>query len=175
MARCTDQWRLSGTLPTVGIQHVVSPKILLESLESLCAAMAHAARLDVAPSIVPSPRTPSIFASMVGLDRVRRIISRYSDSTVDALKDVELPMDASVASLSASDRLLIAIASYAGDRGAIIFDGSLIDFRGAVRVCKLLQRLRPDRLTIWVSSAEQPYPDDFDSISCLRSPLRLFA
>lgn len=84
-------------------------------------------------------------------------------------------MNASLASLSASDRMLIAIAMHIESLMPILFDGTLIDFRGAVRICRLLQRLRPEHLTIWVSSAEQPYSDAFRSIDCLRSPLRLFA
>lgn len=103
--------------------------------------------------VVERASTPSLWSSWRGRDRVDHVLRGRDGAVRRDLNALDVPDHAHLASLSASDRLLVALAALVARSEPLLLDGTGIDFRGAVRVCKLLHLHRRERLTLWVCDA----------------------
>lgn len=115
--------------------------------------------------VVERASTPSLWSSWRGRDRVDHVLRGRDGAVRRDLNALDVPDHAHLASLSASDRLLVALAALVARPEPLLLDGTGIDFRGAVRVCKLLHLHRRQRLTLWVCDASVgAWPD----VPCLQ-------
>lgn len=115
--------------------------------------------------VVERASTPSLWSSWRGRDRVDHVLHGCEGAVRRDLNALEVPDHAHLASLSASDRLLVALAALVARSEPLLLDGIGIDVRGALRVCRLLHLHRRERLTLWVCDANVgAWPD----VPCLQ-------
>lgn len=146
-------WTLLGEVPVHGVVRVDAPSGLNDDTTSL-AGTVRAARHHLRETVVVErAATPSLWLSWLGRDRVDHVLR---DCDVGVRRDIsalDVPGRAHLASLSASDRLLVALAPLVLRPEPLLLVGGGIDFRGAVRICELLRVRRRERLTLWVCDA----------------------
>lgn len=97
-------------------------------------------------------RTPSLWSSICGRDRVGSLLGHLRSDIRLALHRYNIQSELSLASLSFADRLSIATAQVILSSDPIALDCTGLDPSGMTRIASFLEEFRKDHLTFWVAS-----------------------